>query len=126
MLVAAMLLPLAEVACGPVQSTAFLIDAEVQLEAARTAGAAKYSPFEWTSAKLYLHQARVETGYSNYDVALEYAHKASDYARKAKQEAISIQQGESGEAPSPDASDDASSSSDDSTSGSTDSGNATP
>lgn len=82
--------------CGPVQSTAFLIDSQVQLEAARTAGAPKYAPYAWTAANLYLHEARVEVGYSNYDVALGYAQKASKFAREAKQESIARANAEAG------------------------------
>jgi hypothetical protein len=82
--------------CGPVQSTAFLIDSQVQLEAARTAGAPKYAPYPWTAANLYLHEARVEVGYSNYDVALGYAQKASKFAREAKQQSIARANAEAG------------------------------
>ena len=82
-------------ACGPVQSTAYLIDAQVQIEAARTAGAEKNAPYPWTLSNLYLRQARVETGYSNYDVALQYAEKASKFARQAKADAETVTQQES-------------------------------
>src|SRR4051812_37097278 len=86
--------------CGPVQSTAYLIDAQVQIEAARTAGADKYAPYYYTAANLYLHQSRVETGASNYDTALSYAKKASEYARTAKSDSEAAAQQESGGAPS--------------------------
>lgn len=76
-------------ACGPVQSTAYLIDADVQLEAARTAGADKHAPYEWTAANLYLHQAREEVGRSEYEVAVDFAQKASSYANRARANALS-------------------------------------
>jgi hypothetical protein len=82
--------------CGPVQSTAYLIDAQVQIEAARTAGADKYALYEYTAANLYLHQSRVETGYSNYDNALLYAKKASEFARQAKTNAEAAASQEAG------------------------------
>ena len=82
--------------CGPVQSTAYLIDAQVQIEAARTAGADKYALYDYTAANLYLRQARVETGYSNYDNALLYAKKASQFARDAKAHAEAAVQTEGG------------------------------
>ena len=86
-------------ACGPVQSTSYLLDAQVQLEAARTAGADKNAPYPWTLSNLYLREARVETGYSNYDVALQYAKKASQFARQAKADAEAVTQQETGQAP---------------------------
>ena len=38
--------------CGPVQSTSLILDADVQLEAARAADAPKYAPYEYTLARL--------------------------------------------------------------------------
>ena len=46
--------------CGPIKSTSHLLDAEVQIQAARTAGAEKLAPYEWTAANLYIHKAREE------------------------------------------------------------------
>lgn len=77
-------------ACGPVQSTAYLLDAEVQLEAARTAGAEKYAPYEWTAAKLYLHKAQEEVGYSDFEVAVDFAKKASKFANDAKARSMAV------------------------------------
>jgi hypothetical protein len=75
-------------ACGPVQSTAYLLDAAVQIEAARTAQAEKYAPYEWTSANLYLHKAREEVGYSDFEQAVSYSKKASTFANKARDNAM--------------------------------------
>ncbi len=75
-------------ACGPVQSTAYLLDAGAQLEAARTAGAEKYAPYEWTAANLYLHQAREQVGRSEYRHAVDSADKASKYAIQARAAAV--------------------------------------
>lgn len=71
--------------CGPVQSTAYLLDAEVQIQAARTAGAEKYAPYEWTSANLYLHKAREEVGYSDFQAGVDFAEKAARFATQARQ-----------------------------------------
>lgn len=71
-------------ACGPVQSTAFQLDAETMLEAARTAQADRYAPYEWTAARLYLAKSREEVGYSEYETAVDYARKAVDFATKAR------------------------------------------
>jgi len=75
--------------CGPVQSTAYLLDAEVQIEAARTAGAEKLAPYEWTAANLYIHKAREEVGYSDFETGVEFAQKASRFARDARSKAMS-------------------------------------
>ena len=75
-------------ACGPVQSTAHLLDADVQLEAARTAQADKLAPYEWTAANLYLHKAREEVGYADFEQAVTYAQKASKFANAARDVAM--------------------------------------
>jgi hypothetical protein len=78
------------VACGPVKSTANILDAEVQIQAARTAGADKYAPFEWTAANLYLAKAREEVGYSDYQAGVDFAVKASRYANEAREKAMAV------------------------------------
>jgi len=75
--------------CGPLQSTAYLLDAEVQIEAARTAGAEKLAPYEWTASNLYIHKAREEVGYSDFETGVTFAQKASGYARDARSKAMS-------------------------------------
>ncbi|MBX5484674.1 MAG: DUF4398 domain-containing protein [Myxococcaceae bacterium] len=75
--------------CGPIQSTAFLLDADVALEAARTARAETYAPYEYTAAQLYLLKAREEVGYSDYEVAVDFAKKASKFANEAREKALS-------------------------------------
>jgi hypothetical protein len=85
-----LLLGSAALGCGPVQSTAYLLDAEVQIEAARTAQAEKMAPYEWTAANLYIRKAREESGYSNFEAAVTFARKASKFAREAKESAIAV------------------------------------
>jgi hypothetical protein len=75
-------------ACGPIQSTSFLMDAEVQLQAAKTAGADQYATYEWTAANLYLHKAKQEVGHSSYESAVEYARKAKKFATEAREKAV--------------------------------------
>jgi hypothetical protein len=75
-------------ACGPVQSTSFLMDAETMLEAARTAQAEKLAPYEWTSANLYLHKSKEEVGYADFEQAVDYAKKAVDFATRARDLAV--------------------------------------
>jgi hypothetical protein len=74
--------------CGPVQSTAYLMDAEVQLEAARTAQAERYAPYEWTAANLYYRKSKEEIGYSDYQQAVDYAQKAQKFAAQARDNAM--------------------------------------
>ncbi len=80
--------------CGPVQSTAYLLDAEVQIEAARTAQADKLAPYEWTLANLYIHKAREEVGYSDFETGVEYAGKASKFAHDARDKAMAAARSE--------------------------------
>lgn len=81
---------LAGLACGPVQSTSYLIDAENMLEAAKAAQAGKLAPYEWTAAGLYLNKSREEVGYSEYEQAVDYAKKAVDFATRARDAAIKV------------------------------------
>ncbi len=74
--------------CGPVRSTANILDAEVQIQAARTAGAEKLAPYEWTAANLYIHKAREEVSYSDYQAGVDFAVKASKYANEAREKAM--------------------------------------
>ncbi len=80
----------AGLSCGPVQSTAYLVDAETMLDAARTAQAEKLAPYEWTSANLYWHKAKEEVGYSEFEQAVDYAKKAVDFATRARDSAIKV------------------------------------
>jgi hypothetical protein len=77
--------PLVLAACGPVQSSSLLVDAQAELAAARTAEAEKQAPFEYTAAEEYLHKAREEQSYADYEVSIDFARKARDCARLARQ-----------------------------------------
>jgi len=74
--------------CGPVQSTAYLMDAEVQIEAARTAQAERYAPYEWTSANLYYRKSKEEVGYADFEQAVDFAQKAQKFAVQARENAM--------------------------------------
>ena len=56
--------------------------------AARTAQADKYAPYEWTSANLYIHKAREEVGYSDFEQAVDFAQKAAKFATQARDAAM--------------------------------------
>lgn len=77
-------------ACGPVQSTSYLIDTETMLEAARTAQADKLAPYEWTSAQLYFAKSKEEVGYSDFETAVDYGKKAVEFATKARDTALKV------------------------------------
>ena len=75
-------------ACGPIRSTSSLIAADVEVEAARSAGAQKTAAYEFTAAETYLHEARVVAGYAQYQTSEEYADKAFRFAQAAKKKAL--------------------------------------
>ena len=75
-------------ACGPIQSTSALIDADVALEAARAAGAQTAAVYEYTSAEVYLHKARETQGRSQYEASARFAKRAVELAESAKKQAI--------------------------------------
>lgn len=74
-------------ACGPVQSTSALIDADVALEAARAAGAPAAAAYEYTSAETWLHKARETQGRADYEASTRYARKAAELAAAARKKA---------------------------------------
>lgn len=73
--------------CGPIQSTPALIEADIEVEAARSAGATTAAPYEFTSAEAYLRKAREEAGYAQYQAATDFALKARDLAKEAREKA---------------------------------------
>ncbi len=72
-------------ACGPVQSSAVISDAEAAVEKARTAEAPKYALYNFTLAELLLHKAREEAGYADFETAVKLAEKAIENAELASQ-----------------------------------------
>jgi hypothetical protein len=79
-------------ACGPVQYVSQVTQrASTELAAARSANADKLAPYEFTTAELYLHKAREEAGYSDYQAAIRFGKKAELMARKARRIATDAQ-----------------------------------
>lgn len=74
-------------ACGPIQSTAALIDADVEIEAARVAGAAQASPYEFNGAEAYLKKAREVSGRAQFESSTKLAAKALSLAKEARRNA---------------------------------------
>lgn len=72
------------IACGPVRSTGTIIDAAAELNAAETAQGRELSPYEMVAAEAYLHKAREEQSYSDFEVSEAMAQRARDCARVAR------------------------------------------
>ncbi|WPB74220.1 DUF4398 domain-containing protein [Archangium violaceum] len=87
--------------CGPLRSTSNLLDAEVQIQAARTAGAEKLAPYEWTAANLYIRKAREEVGYSDFQAGVDFAEKAARFAAEARTRAMANANAEDAASQSP-------------------------
>jgi glucose-6-phosphate isomerase len=87
-LLSALLAIAALAGCGPVQSTASLIDAEVAVEAARAAGARENATYEYAVAEAYLKKARETANRARYESANQFARKAKDLANEARTKAI--------------------------------------
>jgi hypothetical protein len=79
-------------ACGPIQSTSALVEADVEIEAARAAGAPSSATYEFTAAEAYLRKAREEAGKSQYEPSTQFASKARDLAREARKKALAATQ----------------------------------
>jgi hypothetical protein len=58
--------------------------ATTAVEAARAAQAERWAPYEFTSAVEYLHKAREEASYAQYQTAIDYGRKAEENAEKAR------------------------------------------
>src|SRR2546427_10567978 len=77
------------VGCGPVEYMSQVTrKASTAVEAARAAGADKLAPYEYTSAVEYLHKAREEASYAQFQPAISFGHKAEEMADKARQLAV--------------------------------------
>ena len=75
-------------ACGPVESTSLIVQADTALHNAKTAGADQKSPYEYTAAEQYLHKAREEWGHSDFECSVDFATKARDLGIKARENAL--------------------------------------
>ncbi len=71
-------------ACGPIRGGATLVDAAAELKAAETAQAADKAPYEYFAAEAYLHKAREDHSYANFQTAERFAKKSRDCARAAR------------------------------------------
>lgn len=72
-------------ACGPVQYIAKTSGStKAALKQAEKDGAARYAPYEFTTARAYLKKAHEEASHSQYQTALAYCQVAEEMAIKAR------------------------------------------
>src|SRR5687768_17638109 len=76
--------------CGPVQSATLVVGAQAGLAAAKTAQADQHAPFEYVAAEEYLHKAREEQSYADFQLAVTYAEKSRDCAKVARSRAEAV------------------------------------
>ena len=75
--------------CGPVEYINQVgVKAAGAVSAAKLAQADRYAPYEFTAAEEYLHKAREEASYAEYEDAIEYGHKAEELADKGRAIAV--------------------------------------
>ena len=84
-------------ACGPMKSSTLIVEATAELAAASTAQAPTVAPYEFIAAEEYLHKAREEQSYADFEVAEVLARKARDCARLARVKAEAQTRSEIGE-----------------------------
>jgi hypothetical protein len=73
-----------------------IVEASAELAAAQTAQAPTAAPYEYVAAEAYLHKAREEQSYSDFEVSTDLAQKARDCARAARTKAESVTRTEIG------------------------------
>ncbi len=75
-------------ACGPIAYVNEVTrKASDSVERARAAEADKYSPYYWTRATQYLHQAKVLAAHADFQAANRFGRLANEAAEKAVVEA---------------------------------------
>lgn len=79
-------------ACGPIAYVNEVTRrASTSVEAAKAARADKYSPYYWTRANQYLHQARVAAARADFQGANRFGRLASEAGDKAVEESAIVQ-----------------------------------
>jgi hypothetical protein len=76
-------------ACGPVEYINQVGNkAASAVSAAKLASAERYAPYEYTKAEEYLHKAREEAAYAEYEDAIEFGRKAEELADRGRAIAV--------------------------------------
>ena len=70
-------------ACGPIQSTGVLVDADAELRAAHRANAREQAPYEVELAEAYLRAGKEAKAHAQYQTAVRYGKKALACAQAA-------------------------------------------
>jgi hypothetical protein len=71
--------------CGPIEYTHQVTgNAARAVAEAKAANAEQLAPYEYTSAVAYFDKAREEGGYAAYQIAINYGHRAEDFAVRAR------------------------------------------
>ncbi|HEY2902165.1 MAG TPA: hypothetical protein VGL59_16405 [Polyangia bacterium] len=83
--------------CGPIEYLNTSAKAGAALAAAKQADAEHLAPYEYTAAAEYLHKAREEAGYSQYQQSIEFGHRAEAMAGQAR--ALSVAKAQEKNAP---------------------------
>jgi hypothetical protein len=77
------------VACGPIEYVNTVTRrADAAVEGAKAVQADKYSPYYYTLATQYLHKAREEASYADFQAANRFGRLAADAADKAREESV--------------------------------------
>lgn len=76
-------------ACGPTRSQSRIVEASSELSAATKAQGDQIAPYEFTAAEQYLHKAREEQSYAEYEIAERLAKRGRDCAKLARMRAES-------------------------------------
>jgi hypothetical protein len=75
--------------CGPIEYINQVgVKAAGAVSAAKLAQADRYAPYEYTAAEEYLHKAREEAGYAEYQDAIEFGRKAEELANRGRAIAV--------------------------------------
>jgi hypothetical protein len=81
--------------CGPARFLSQVNEkAAGAVAAAKSANAAELAPYEYTAACEYLHKAREEGAYAEYQIAVEYGRRSEELAVRAR--AVATERGLSG------------------------------
>ena len=77
------ILALAVVACGPIQSTQQIISAKNEVEQAKRQRAYLTAPYEYTKAWLMLRMAKQRQMRSEFEGSINFANESETYAKRA-------------------------------------------
>jgi hypothetical protein len=75
--------------CGPIEYiNQVSVKAASAVSAAKLAQADRLAPYEYTAAEEYLHKAREEAAYAEYQEAIEYGRRSEEMANKGRAIAV--------------------------------------